>query len=134
MQAAKHTCGFSLVLGYAIDPGMTPAKMGAGFPLRRGCACGWMFIACLPRPRNLFPEMRRSGRSGRRCGYCGIDHDLALLQRDQRRADRDCGVTITHPDQGQYDITFDFIVADRFIQVTPEWNTTGDGSIVTLSR
>ena len=28
----------------------------------------------------------------------------------------DCGVTNAHPAEGSYDITFDFIVADRFIQ------------------
>ncbi|MCB0160699.1 MAG: hypothetical protein KDD83_21350 [Caldilineaceae bacterium] len=44
----------------------------------------------------------------------------------------DCGVTIAHTVEGRYDITFDFIVADRFIQVTPEYGTTGDGSIVML--
>ena len=111
---------------------MTPAKMGAGFPLCWGRACGWMFIACSPRPRNLC----RNAAIGR-CPVVDVG-GAALITISHcynginGASTGDCGVTNAHPAEGSYDITFDFIVADRFIQVTPEFGTTGDGSIVLL--
>lgn len=43
-----------------------------------------------------------------------------------------CGFTVQHTVQGFYRIAFGFQVVDRFIQVTPEAGSTGDGSLVTM--